>query len=217
MKPVLTFFALVGTLSLIAGCDSGGADIDPTHASLDPALGTPTMLTYDVSMLVSDSGVIRYHATTPLWLNIGQKADEKYQYFPEGIHIVKLDSLFQPTASIDADTAYNFERKQLWRLVRNVVIRNLEDEEFHTSELYWDMKSHTVYSDSFIHIERPDATVIEGFGFSSNDDFSRYEIRTTSGIFPMSDLDGTSSASGHYSTDDTDAPNGTDNPNDTIR
>lgn len=190
MKHLLTIIALGLALSLLFACehDIAGGDGRPAP---DPALGVPTMLTYDVSMLVSDSGVIRYRAVTPLWMNIGQKAADKYQYFPDGIHLEQLDSALRPTAFIDADTAYNFEQKQLWRLVRSVVIRNLEDEEFHTEELYWDMRQHKVYSDSFIRIERPDATVIEGYGFTSNDDFSNYEIRTTSGVFPMQSLNDT--------------------------
>ena len=191
MKHLLTIIALAWALCLLFGCDHDSVSYADGHAPIDTALGSPTMVTYDVSMLVSDSGVIRYRAITPLWVNIGQKAADKYQYFPEGIHIVQLDSLLEPTASIEADTAYNFEQKQLWRLVGDVVIRNLEDEEFHTEELYWDMKRHEVYSDSFIHIERPDATVIEGYGFKSNDDFSQYELRTTSGIFPMQELNDT--------------------------
>ena len=41
-----------------------------------------------------------------------------------------------------------------------------------------------IYSDSFIHIETPDE-VIEGYGFTSNEQMTRYKIRRTSGIFPI--------------------------------
>ncbi|MCF0180153.1 MAG: LPS export ABC transporter periplasmic protein LptC, partial [Bacteroidales bacterium] len=85
-----------------------------------------------------------------------------------------------------ADTAYNYETKQLWHLIKNVEVHSVQGEYFRSNDLFWDLRQHEVYTDSFIHIERPDAT-IEGYGFKSNDAFTKYEIRQTSGIFPFRD------------------------------
>ena len=57
------------------------------------------------------------------------------------------------------------------------------NEKFLTNQLYWDQRQHKLYSDSFIHIERPDK-VLEGYGFDSNEQLTRYTIRKVSGIFP---------------------------------
>ena len=149
---------------------------------IDSSIVVPTMVTHDVSMLISDSGVIKYRATTPTWISYDQGADEPYQYFPDGIDFERIDSVFNATETIVADTAYNFEKKQLWHLIRNVEVTSVKGERFSTQELFWDMKRHTVYSDSFIRIERND-NVIEGYGFTSTDDFSNYTIRQTNGVF----------------------------------
>lgn len=144
----------------------------------------PEMATYDVSMLVSDSGIIRYRVSTDVWLRYHPDSGEEYQYFPEGIFLEQIDSLFQPTASVVADTAYNYETRQLWHLIRNVHIVNQEGEHFYTHDLFYDMRRHKVYSDSFIRIVRPNAT-LTGYGFTSDDRFTEYVVHQTAGDFPM--------------------------------
>ena len=185
MRQILSFIIVCFAVSLLYSCmdDSKTVTEDETLAG-----NVPGMVTRDVSMQVSDSGVIRYLATAPLWMNYSLDASNRYQYFPEGIHIVMVDSLLNPEASIVADTAYNYENKQLWHLINDVVIENLQNEKFMTNDLFWDMRRHKVYSDSFIHIERPDA-IIEGIGFMSNDDFTEYTLRETSGIFSRENAD----------------------------
>lgn len=146
----------------------------------------PTMVTRDVNMLISDSGVIKYNVKSPIWYVYENDVTNKYWYFPEGIHLDQIDTTFTTEFSIEADTAYNYETKQLWHLIQNVKVHSTAGEYFESNDLFWDLKKHEVYTDSFIHIERPDAT-IEGFGFKSNDAFTKYEIRQTSGIFPFRD------------------------------
>ena len=90
---------------------------------------------------------------------------------------------FRREATVEADSAVYFKNKQLWRLDGNVNITNVMNEKFLTNQLYWDQRQHKLYSDSFIHIERPDK-VLEGYGFDSNEQLTRYTIRKVSGIFP---------------------------------
>lgn len=146
----------------------------------------PNMVTFDVNMLISDSGVIKYKALSPVWYVYENDIKNKYWYFPEGIRLDQIDTTFSTEFSIEADTAYNYETKQLWHLIKNVKVHSTSGEYFETNDLYWDLRKHEVYSDSFIHIERPDA-IIEGYGFTSDDAFTKYEIRQTSGIFPFQD------------------------------
>ena len=119
------------------------------------------------------------------WLVFG-KAKEPYWYFPKGIYVEKFDTLFQSEASIQADTAYNYEKKSLWKLVGNVKIESLEGTRFETSLLYWDQKEEKIYSDKYIRIEEEDK-VITGIGFESNQDMSQYKIFDSQGVFPVSE------------------------------
>ncbi len=158
------------------------------------------MISYGVNTLISDSGVIKYRAITPTWVRYGDEASEPYQYFPEGIEFEQIDRIFEATETIVADTAYNWENKQLWHLINNVRVTSIKGEKFVTNELFWDMKKHEVYSDSFIHIERAD-NIIEGYGFTSTDDFTKYEIKQTNGIFPVRENDATERPAGTLAND----------------
>ena len=106
-------------------------------------------------------------------------------------------------------------------MIGNVRVSNTRGEKFNTEELYWDMRKHTVYSDSFIHIER-NRDILEGFGFNSNESFTEYEIRQTTGIFEMRQKDGTRADYEEETSDDgehlveNDEP-GTIAPTDTIQ
>ena len=152
--------------------------------SFDPET-TYTLRTTEVSTLISDSGITRYRLNAKEWLVFG-KAKEPYWYFPEGIYVEKFDTLFQAEASIQADTAYNYEKKSLWKLIGNVKIESLEGTRFETSLLYWDQKEEKIYSDKYIRIEEDDK-IITGIGFESNQDMSQYKIFDSQGVFPMSE------------------------------
>lgn len=184
MHRILSFVILIIACCLTVGCHMGDSSENGSDAdSLDLA-AVPGMITTDVSMLVSDSGVLRYHAISPIWYRYNLDNTDPYWYFPEGIELNQLDNDLESIGKIQCDTAYNYERKQIWHLVGHVHVSNVRGEDFKTEELYWDMRKHTVYSDSFIHIER-NRDILEGFGFNSNEQFTEYEIRQTTGIFEM--------------------------------
>lgn len=182
MRYILFVFGMIFCICLSFSCSDSSQNIQ--NDNLDTNQEIPVMVTHDVTMLISDSGVIKYRAITPTWYRYGDEAKEPYQYFPDGIRFEQIDTLFDATETILADTAYNWEDKQLWHLINNVRVTSVKGEKFFTNDLYWDMKAHTVYSDSFIHIERAE-NIIEGYGFTSTDDFAKYEIRQTSGLFPV--------------------------------
>ena len=186
MYKIFYCLLLMVLCSLATGCNGEG-DAEGNASDSDSTLdlsAIPGMITTDVSMLVSDSGVIRYHAISPIWYRYDQDPVKKYWYFPEGIELQQLDDDMQPIGNIMADTAYYQEREQLWHLIRNVRISNTQGERFNTEELFWDSRKQTIYSDSFIHIERQH-DILEGYGFTSDQSFTKYEIRRTTGIFEL--------------------------------
>lgn len=154
------------------------ADVDTTDV--------PTMLTRDVETLISDSGVARYRIVTPIWY-VYDEVEEPYWRFPDGLNLEKFDNFFRTEATVQADSAIYLKRKQIWQLDGNVNISNVLNEKFLTQQLFWDQRTHKLYSDSFIHIERTDR-VLEGYGFESNEQMTRYTIKKVSGIFPASEF-----------------------------
>ena len=173
--------ALFIVVSIFVSCEEEKKEI--ISGSTDPET-TPTISTRDVTTLISDSGITRYHITTPLW-NVFDEAEEPSWKFPEGLHIQTFDLKMKPEATVDCDTATFLTNKQIWHLKGYVNIRNTIGEKFLTEELFWDQRARKVYSDSFIHIER-DQKVIEGYGFESNETMTRYHVKRVSGIFPAS-------------------------------
>ena len=133
----------------------------------------PIMETKGVSTLISDSGIIRYRLQAEDW-RVFDKKKPPYWAFEEGVYLETFDTLFQMEANIKADTAYYYEKQKLWKLMGNVVIRNLKGEKFNTELLYWDQNTEKVYSDRFIR-------------FDSNQQMTKYTIHKPEGIFYLED------------------------------
>lgn len=190
---------LIGTLLscglLHVAVTSCGGDEAPTVTMVIDPENTPTMLTHDVSTLISDSGITRYHIEAPIWY-VYSEAEVPRWTFTEGLFLEKYDDELKREATIECDSATYFERQRIWRLDGNVKIMNVAQERFLTQQLFWDQRKQKVYSDSFIHIERQDR-IIEGYGFTSDDRLTDYEVKSVSGIFPVSQFVGRNDSTSH--------------------
>ncbi len=143
---------------------------------------TPTMITDSVNSFVSDSGITRYRLEAETWLMFDE-ADEPYWLFPKGLRLEQFDDGMEVQAKVSADTARYFSRLRLWKLDGNVRLRNVDGDKILTRQLFWDQQDHSIYSDSFVHIERANR-ILEGFGFVSNENITSYTIRRPTGIIP---------------------------------
>ena len=168
-------------LTFIA-CESEKQEV--VDVAFDPEK-TYTMKVTDVVSLISDSGITRYRLNAKEWW-VFDKAKDPYWYFPEKIYVEKFDTLFHTEASIEADTAYYYSKRELWELIGHVEVRSLQGERFETSRLFWDQKEEKVYSEDYIRIEQEDK-IVTGIGFESNQDMTNYKIFNSQGIFPVED------------------------------
>lgn len=141
------------------------------------------MVTHDVSTYISDSGVVRYKIITDEW-KVFDRLNPSMWSFEEGIYLEKFNNDLNIEATILADTAYYYDKLELWELRGNVHIENEQDEQFDTQLLFWNQKTKKVYSDLYIRI-RQQKRIITGIGFTSNQDFTNYTIKQTQGIFPI--------------------------------
>lgn len=173
---------LLGVPALTCSC---GEDERTYVANLSDPENMPTMRTLDVHTLISDSGYTRYRITSPLWLMYEEAQDPKWR-FPDGLFVQQYDEMFRPSAKIYCDSAIYFSQRKLWRLDGDVMMVNTLRDTFLTEQLFWDQNRQKVYSDSFIHIVREDR-IIEGYGFTSNENMTRFNVHTTQAIIPMRD------------------------------
>lgn len=176
---VLSFF-----LFFAVSCRRNEVRIEHEALNADRA-GLPILDANDVSTLISDSGITRYRINADRW-QIFDKATPPYWNFERGIYIEKFDELLNVNASLRSDYAQYDEEAQIWRLEGNVYAVNQEGEVFETPLLFWNQKTERVYSDSAIRITR-ESSIIEGVGFESNQEMTKYTIRKPTGVFPVRD------------------------------
>jgi len=167
-------------LFMVSSCKR---DKQPMTDAISNRDSVPVMITRDVATYVSDSGKVRYKIITEEW-KVFDRLDPSHWAFEKGIYLEKFDDSLSIDATIVADTAYYYDKQELWELRSNVHIENEQDEQFDTQMLFWDQKTKQVYSDRPIHI-RQQKRIITGIGFTSNQDFTNYTIKQTQGIFPI--------------------------------
>lgn len=143
----------------------------------------PVLTTTNVNTIISDSGITRYRIESPIWL-VYDKMEPPYQEFPKGIYLEQFDEDLKVQASLKADYAYYNEEMQIWIIRGNVHALNHKGEQFDTPELNWNQQTHRVYSDSSIRITR-ETSIIEGIGFDSNEQMTKYTILHPTGVFPI--------------------------------
>ena len=177
---------LAGSLVLLAivmvACSSKPKRVGQVEVG-KPREELPVLTTDSVTTLISDSGITRYRIEAAQWL-VFDKTPQPYQEFPKGIYLEQFDEDLTVRASLKADYAHYNENDQVWTLQGNVHALNLEGEQFDTPEMLWDQKTHRVYSDSSIHITR-EKSIIEGVGFESNEQMTKYTILHPTGVFPV--------------------------------
>ncbi len=168
------------TTALCVSCEDSSTTVvsHPTNPEV-----VPTMTTSDVQTVISDSGMTRYRIAAPLW-NMFEEAKEPHWTFPKGVKCEELNKNYEPVTSIKCDSAYFDKNNALWTLTGNVRISNVNNDLILTDQMTWDQRSHQMYSDAFIHIEKQ-GRIIEGYGYESNERLTTYQLRQVEAIFPI--------------------------------
>jgi hypothetical protein len=177
---IFILFCCILTVSCSKGKNISVVSVD--------AKAVPDIHTEDVSMLISDSGITRYRLETKIW-DIYSNTGEPYWYFPKKVYVERFDSLFNIEGTIRADTAYYFQKKGIWQLIKNVVVVNLEGNTFETSELFWDERApansmDAIYTNKLAKITQINGNVQYGRnGFRTNQTLSDIRFYSFGGEF----------------------------------
>ena len=157
---------LLGAVMLLS-CKN---DMQEVNKLTDDTL-RPEMTGQNLVMIYSDSARIKYKVITPEYLKIN-KENEKYEEFPQGIHVISYDDAGKEAGSITSKYAKKLEEEMLWEARNQVVIINAEGKKLETELLYWDMKQKKIYSDRYTRLTS-DGQIIEGNGgFVSDQDLN---------------------------------------------
>jgi hypothetical protein len=146
------------------------------------------MTTFGVNTLISDSGVIKYKIVTERW-DVNTIKNPSRWTFEKGIFFEQFDEKFHVEAYIQADSAWYFDQKKLWKLRGRVRIRNINGLIYESEELYWDGNSHELYSNVWSKVTTPERTM-EGTYFLSDEHMRHYIVNNSKGSFEKEDMTG---------------------------
>ncbi|MBP1617283.1 MAG: hypothetical protein H6Q14_1110 [Bacteroidetes bacterium] len=179
-KHLVAILLVLALCSMLGSCKKEKQEY--VHKKYNPEF-VPTIDTDSVSMKISDSGRVKYKMVTKR-MQIFDKAKDPHWFFPRAIYLEQYDSLFHVNSTVQADTAWNYTRRGVWRLKGHVVIKNVKGSIFKTEELFWDQNQKKVYTDKFIRITTPDRD-LKGYGMDASQDLTSYQIRKPSGFMNM--------------------------------
>ena len=170
------------TVLLFPSCSENDEVVGPDIGERD---SLPVLKSVGVSTLISDSGIIRYKIISEDWY-IYDKKEPQYWSFEKGLFIERFNPSFQVDAFISCDTAYFYNLQDLWELRGRVLVKNLKNETFKTSLLFWDQRAHRIYSSAYMEIDG-ETRKLSGYNFSSNEQMTDYIIHSSKGQFPLED------------------------------
>ena len=133
-----------------------------------------------LTIIQTAEGKRDYVFETPL-MERYELAREPYMEFRKGIEITTFDDSTGLEAShLVADYAIFFEKRELWEAKGNVVAKNVDGQVLYTQQLFWNQKTHRIYSDVDSKVVQGDDVFI-GEGFESDDRFEKWSFRKFTG------------------------------------
>ncbi|WP_251623529.1 LPS export ABC transporter periplasmic protein LptC [Odoribacter lunatus] len=127
----------------------------------------PEMSGNNLEMIYSDSARIKYKVSTPRYVKMNQDED-KYDEFPQGIHVISYDRDGKVMGEITARYAKKLEKENLWEAREQVVVINGDGAKLETDLLYWDMTKERIYSDRYSKLTANGDIIESSEGFESD-------------------------------------------------
>jgi LPS export ABC transporter protein LptC len=171
------FISLILTAWLSVGCSNSLEDIERVKIKEESNVESAK----DVNILYSDSAVVRMRIKAPL-MQSRQNIKDPKRTFPNGVWVDFFDVNQTPSSHLTAKYAEYIENQKIIILRDSIVIRNYKNEQMETEELYWNERDGRIYSKKFVKVTTPQE-IIQGYGFSSNMEFTEWEIDSVSGVF----------------------------------
>ncbi len=144
----------------------------------------------DGQPLITFSGISStYSQDTSILLKmrapVQYKMEDGNEVFPNGVEIDMFTETGVKKTSLVADSAVFLQKENIYRVMGNVVARNLlEDKQLESDLLNWDKNSEEIYTDAPVKIIT-DGQILTGKGLKAKQDFSEYEILEPEGAIPL--------------------------------
>ncbi|MGN6641293.1 MAG: LPS export ABC transporter periplasmic protein LptC [Mucilaginibacter sp.] len=172
-------------IGLITGCENDLKDIQKISAS---EVNKPVERYTDVDVIFSDSAKVRAHMTSPLMLDY-DKVAQPYTEMPKGVKVTFYDGNLQPTCTVTADYAIRHVQQKIIELRKNVIGTNVKGETFTSDELIWNETTRQVSSDKLVHVKLADGSIIDGTGFTSDENLNHWKLPNGTGTIHVDSQD----------------------------
>ncbi len=175
-KYAMVALSFLGSAILLFSC--GAADSEKSAVNNEALM---TERSEDLTILMSENGRRSYHFKTPL-LEGYTLASDPYREFRKGIHITTYqnDSLTTVNATLVANYAIYYEKRELWEAKGDVVVEKADGTKLYTQQLFWNSKTGRIYSNVDSKIVKGSDTFM-GEGFESDEELKEWRFRRMSG------------------------------------
>lgn len=169
------YILIFSQIFLFLSCENNtktNTDISKSEAQVEVAK--------EVEILYSDSAVVRIKISSKE-LRSHLDRENPYDEFPEGVRLDFFDNTQQPSSILTGKYALRYPLKNQVILRDSCVWQSISNnEKLESFELIWDENLKKVYSNKLVIITTP-TEKIWGYGFETNQDFTRWKINKPQG------------------------------------
>jgi len=176
--PVLCMVATV--IFLLNSCETNRDEV----MAIGKKLIMPSQTGKDITMLYSDSAVLKVKLQAPQMQIFDKDVKEKITILPKGFFISFYDAFGKVSSTMKADYGVRYEMSKRMEAKQNVEVVTSKGEKLNTEHLIWDEKTKKISSDKFVKITTA-KEIIMGNGLIANEDLSQYEIKEVTGIIKV--------------------------------
>ena len=170
-------FRLVN-VAVICGCISSCVnDVNEVNQLTTSDVSINRDTAREVRILYSDSAQVKVEITAPTLVRHNDKTKPRDE-FPDGLFVKFYNNNLKVRSWLKADYAVKLEKEDIIIARNNVELYNEKDEKLESPELIWDEQNGLLQTDKIVRITKPNGDVTYGSGFSANEDFSRFEIKS---------------------------------------
>ena len=170
------YFYLLLFLFVLVSCKNNRDEV----LAIGKKVIMPSQTGKDITMLYSDSTILKVKLTAPQMLMYERDVKEKMTVLPKGVYVVFYDQKGKESSTLKADYGVQYEASKRMEVRYNVEVVNVNGEKLNTEKLVWDEITKKITSDAFVKITTA-KEIIMGKGLEANQDFTQYEIKEITG------------------------------------
>ncbi|MCD6019654.1 MAG: hypothetical protein K0S53_2775 [Bacteroidetes bacterium] len=182
VKNIGLLFLLMVVVFSVSSCETDRNEI----MALGKKNVMPDLTGKGVTMLYSDSTVLKIKLQTPQMQKYVKGVKEPITIMPKGLFVIFYDDNAKEATTLKADYGVRYEASKRMEVKYNVEVVNINGEKLNTEHLIWDENKKKIISNAFVKITTS-KEIIMGKGLEANQDFTQYEIKEITGTIRIED------------------------------